>query len=65
MFVMVFVPGEPFYPSLLFADKAGENQSRTPSGCSTPGVGSWPYPNTHKQTGKACQRQTLAYYEHS
>jgi len=37
MFVMVFVPGEPFYPSLLFADKAGENQSRTPSGCSTPG----------------------------
>ncbi len=38
MFVMVFVPGEPFYPSLLFADKAGENQSRTPSGCSTPGA---------------------------
>jgi hypothetical protein len=25
----------------------------------------WPYPQTLDKAGKACQRQTLSYYEHS
>jgi hypothetical protein len=31
----MFVPGKPFHPSLMFVEKAGEEKSRTPLGCST------------------------------
>jgi hypothetical protein len=51
--MLVFVPGNPFKPSLMFVGKAEAYQvlhSR---------VGSWPHPETLYKAEKVCQGQTL------
>jgi hypothetical protein len=40
----VFVPGNPFQPSLMFAGKAGAHPNEPPYWYSTNRAGSWPYP---------------------
>ncbi len=45
---MVFVPGKPFKPSLVFVGKARSlPYSRAPKRCFTQ-VGLWPYPQTSR-----------------
>jgi hypothetical protein len=55
----VFVPGNPFQRSLVFADKARTYLSEPRFRYSTNIVGFWPYPQTLDLAGKACQKQTL------
>jgi hypothetical protein len=45
-YARVFVPSNPFQPSLMFADKARAYPSEPPFRYSTNRAGSWPYPQT-------------------
>ncbi len=55
----MFVPGNPFQPSLMFADKARAYPSEPTLRYSSNRADSWPYPETLDLAGKACQEQTL------
>ncbi len=55
----VFVPGNPFQRSLMFADKARAYPSYSSFRYFTNNLGSWPYPQTLDLAGKACLEQTL------
>ncbi len=59
----MFLPGNLFKPSLMFAGKAGTCPRVEQPQRGFTHAGSWPYPQTLDQTGKACRRQTLAYSE--
>ncbi len=49
----MFVPGKLFQPSPMFAGKAGAHPSKAP----------WVGLQTLDEARKACQGQTLAYFE--
>jgi hypothetical protein len=55
----VFVLGNPFKPSLMFADKARAYPTEPAFTYSNNRAGSSPYPQTLDYAGKACQEQTL------
>jgi hypothetical protein len=53
-YARVFVPGKRFQPSPMFVGKAGNYLSEASFR-----VGSWAYPQTLDQSGKACQGQSV------
>ncbi len=60
MLVMrVFVPDRPIQPSLMFVGKARAYLNEVPFSSSDSRIGSWPYPLTMDNAGKARQGQTL------